>query len=81
MDALVASTHAATLASRPALRAGDRVTDAYCLRETGRVAYVSQALCADGTDRRTAYVRWDGDNPKLYPYAQDTLRLTYRENG
>lgn len=80
MDALVASTHAATRSSRPTLRAGDRVTDAYCLRVTGTVAYVGTAH--DGTrEVPTANVNWDGPCNRLHGYAQDTLRLIWREGG
>lgn len=80
MDALVTATHAATASTRPILREGDRVADAYQLRLTGTVRSVGLAYDSSGRPVPTARVRWDGEDVKLHDYAQDTLRLIYRES-
>jgi hypothetical protein len=69
MDALVAGTHNATRSSREQLRAGDRVADAYTLRETGTVI---------DTDPDRAAVVWDRTANGWHTYSADTLRLVNR---
>jgi hypothetical protein len=69
MDALVAGTHSATRASRPQLRAGDRVADAHTLRETGTVI---------DTDTARAAVVWDRTANGWHTYSADTLALVNR---